>query len=70
MEDMENEELQSAGSWDIEKGFVQPGVPKGRAVVSVAFAREDFVMVAEAAQKAAPQSSWRSRIISQAMIVL
>lgn len=48
---MDERELQNPENWDFEKADVRPGVKKSRAVVSVAFTREDFELVARAAEE-------------------
>ena len=50
MIDDENE-LQNPETWDIGQAVVSTGTKKVRAVVSVAFARDDFEQVAEAARQ-------------------
>ena len=52
MDDKEREELQNPGSWDWERAQARPGRKKPRAVVSVAFNREDFETVAAFAERA------------------
>ena len=47
---MNEEELQNPDNWDFEKAEAKPGVKRGRAVVSVAFSRDDFERVAEFAE--------------------
>lgn len=44
-----NEDLGAEGNWDFDQVVVHSGVQKARAVVSVAFSREDFELVAKAA---------------------
>ena len=44
-------ELQDPGTWDFESGERRPGTARGRAVVSVAFPREDFERVAKCAEQ-------------------
>ena len=44
-------ELQNPENWDIDQAIVRPGAQKARAVVSVAFSREDFELVTYAAQQ-------------------
>jgi hypothetical protein len=52
MDDKEREELQNPESWDWERGESRPGRKKPRAVVSVAFNRDDFETVAAFAERA------------------
>jgi hypothetical protein len=52
MDDKEREELHNPESWDWERAESRPGRKKRRAVVSVAFNREDFDMVAAFAERA------------------
>ncbi len=47
----EEKELQDPGTWDFGRAVVSPGTQKARAVVSVAFARDDFEQVARAARQ-------------------
>ena len=44
-------ELQNPETWDIEQAVVLPATQKPRAVVSVAFSRQDFILVNEAAHQ-------------------
>ena len=46
----EENELKDPGTWDFSQAVVNPGTKKARAVVSVAFARDDFEQVASAAR--------------------
>ena len=46
------EDIESADTWDFENAESRPGIKPSRAVVSVAFPREDFERVAEAAESA------------------
>jgi len=52
MDDKEREELQNPESWDWERAESRPGRKKPRAVVSVAFRRDDFETVAAFAERA------------------
>jgi hypothetical protein len=52
MSDKEREELQNPESWDWERAESRPGRKKPRAVVSVAFNRDDFETVAAFAERA------------------
>jgi hypothetical protein len=52
MDDKEREELQNQESRDWERAESRPGRKKPRAVVSVAFNREDFEAVAAFAERA------------------
>jgi hypothetical protein len=52
MDDKEREELQNPESWDWERAQARPGRKKPRAVVSVAFKRDDFEIVAAFAERA------------------
>jgi len=52
MDDKEREELQNQESRDWERAQARPGRKKPRAVVSVAFNREDFETVAAFAERA------------------
>jgi len=52
MDDKEREELQNPESWDWARAESRPGRKKPRAVVSVAFNREDFETVAASAERA------------------
>ena len=53
----EEKELQKSGTWNFGQAVVSPGTPKSRAVVSVAFARDDFEQVAEAARRSDMKTS-------------
>ena len=53
----EEKELQDAGTWDFSRAVVSPGTQKARAVVSVAFARDDFEQVASAARQSEMKTS-------------
>ena len=52
MDDKERGELQSPETWNWERGEIRPGRKKPRAVVSVAFNRDDFETVAAFAERA------------------
>lgn len=56
MTERENE-LKDPGTWDFSQAVVSPGTKKARAVVSVAFARDDFERVARAAQQSEMKTS-------------
>ena len=47
----EEKELQDPGTWDFSQAVVSPGTQKARAVVSVAFARDDFTQLVNAARQ-------------------
>ena len=49
--DEELEELQTPDNWEDAEDAVQPPVKAPRAVVSIAFSREDFQMVADYAKR-------------------
>ncbi len=53
----EEQVLRNAETWDIDQAMVSPGVQKPRAVVSVAFSRDDFERVAHAAQRSDMKTS-------------
>lgn len=53
----EEQVLRNAETWDIDQAVVSPGTRKPRAVVSVAFARDDFERVAIAAQRGGMKTS-------------
>ena len=67
MDDKELRELQNADSWDYEHAQRRPRIRKPRAVVSVAFSREDFERVAEHAQRLGMRTS---ELIRQAALDL
>ncbi len=52
MDDKEREELRNPESWDWDRAESRPGRKKPRAVVSVAFNRDDFETVAAFAERA------------------
>jgi hypothetical protein len=52
MADKEQEELENPKTWDWERAETRPGRKKPRAVVSVAFKRDDFETVALCAERA------------------
>jgi hypothetical protein len=52
MADKEQEELENPKNWDWERAETRPGRKKPRAVVSVAFNRDDFETVALFAERA------------------
>ena len=52
MTDKEQEELQKPKTWDWDRAEAHPGHKKPRAVVSVAFNRDDFETVALYAERA------------------
>jgi hypothetical protein len=52
MADKEQEELENPKTWDWERAETRPGRKKPRAVVSVAFNRDDFEAVAVFAERA------------------
>lgn len=54
---MIEEELENPASWDYERAERHPGSKQARAVVSVAFRREDFETVATAAEGASMRLS-------------
>lgn len=47
----EEKELQNSETWDFGQAVVSPGIRKPRAVVSVAFSRDEFEQVAKAARQ-------------------
>jgi hypothetical protein len=47
----ELEELQNPDNWDYERAERRPAAKGGRSIVSVAFPREDFEVVADAAER-------------------
>ena len=51
MGEMSDKELQDPGTWDFESAETHPGRKAARAIVSVAFSREDFELVCSAAEK-------------------
>ena len=53
----EEKDLQDPGTWDFGHAVVSPGTRKARAVVSVAFARDDFEQVASAARQSDMKTS-------------
>ena len=53
----EEKELQNPETWDFDQAVVRPGTQKARAVVSVAFARDDFELVASAARQSEMKTS-------------
>jgi hypothetical protein len=57
MSDKELAELQSPNSWDFGEAERRPGVKRARAVVSVAFSREDFDRVATCAEQLGKRTS-------------
>ena len=52
MANKEQEELENPKTWDWERAETRPGRKKPRAVVSVAFSRDDFETVALFAERA------------------
>lgn len=52
MTDAEEKHLQDPKTWDWERAEARPGRKKPRAVVSVAFGRDDFETVARYAERA------------------
>jgi len=67
----EEQVLRKAETWDIEKVVVTPAVQKPRAVVSVAFSRDEFDQVAHAAQRSDMKTSEfiRGAALSKAKVV-
>lgn len=57
MDDTELRELEDRETWDDDVGEVRPPVKAPRAVVSVAFARDDFERVSEFARRAGMKTS-------------
>ena len=51
MKDKELAELQDPNNWDYESAEVREPVKNHRAILSVAFSHEDFVLVVQAAQE-------------------
>ena len=47
---MTDEEMQNPENWDFDKAEEKPGRSQGRAIVSVAFSREDFNLVSQHAK--------------------
>ena len=64
----EEKELQDQETWDFSQTVVSPGMSKARAVVSVAFVREDYQQVVQAAKKSGVKTSEfiRSAALSKA----
>ncbi len=56
-DDHEDQELQDMSQWDHERAEERAPVKGARAVVSVAFAREDFSRVTECAQREGMRTS-------------
>ena len=50
-------ELENEDQWDFDAAEVRPAVARSRAVVSVAFAREDFERVSECAERQRKRTS-------------
>ena len=57
MDEEELEELQNAGSWEEDGAIAQPAGKAPRAIVSVAFPREDFERVTAQAKLAGMKTS-------------
>lgn len=57
MDDKELRDLQEPGSWDDDRAERRSGLKTARAVVSVAFARQDFERVSEAARVSGMRTS-------------
>lgn len=55
--DKDLDEMQDPSSWDFERAERRPGVQSPRAVVSVAFARDDFERIARAAEELGKRTS-------------
>lgn len=53
----EEKELRDPETWDFDQAVVSTGTQKARAVVSVAFARDDFEQVASAARQSDMKTS-------------
>lgn len=53
----QDSELRNPENWDVDRAVVRPGIKNARAVVSVAFSREDFERVTDAAQKSGVKTS-------------
>jgi len=53
----QDSELRNPDIWDIDQAVVRPGIKNARAVVSVAFTREDFERVSNAAQQVNEKTS-------------
>ena len=51
MAEISDKELQDPGTWDFEGAETHPARKNARAIVSVAFSREDFELVCSAAEK-------------------
>ncbi len=52
-----SDDLERDDQWEFEAAEKRPGVSKARAVVSVAFARDDFELVSECAEKQGKKTS-------------
>lgn len=57
MDDKGLQELEQPETWDYEKAEKRPGVKTPRAVVSVAFARDDFEQVSKYAERLGMRTS-------------
>ena len=57
MEDKEIKELEAAGAWALEDATPGRRTKPARAIVSVAFTREDFDLVSESAEQAGMRTS-------------
>lgn len=57
MDDGELRELKDPRNWDLDAPMGREGVKNPRAVVSVAFAREDFELVARVARRSGMKTS-------------
>ena len=57
LDDEELKELENPETWDWETAEMRPPVKAGRTVVSVAFAREDFQLVAKFADRVGKRTS-------------
>ena len=55
--DEELDDLQNPENWDWDTAERRPGSASARAIVSVAFARQDFDLVSEAAQRSGMKTS-------------
>ena len=53
----QDSELRNPDNWDFDQAVVRRGIKNARAVVSVAFNREDFHRVTEAAQRSGVKTS-------------
>ena len=57
MGERELNELEDPGTWDSERVEVRPPAESGRAVISVAFSRDDFDRVSDIARDSGTKTS-------------